>query len=75
VVGEEFTGSSSWTDTDLEFTVPDECEGIRILVGRPRTRRLDRFVGGDFWVDEVSLEAIEDLPGDSLQEIAGRVAG
>ncbi len=75
VVGEQFTGSSSWTDTELEFTVPAECDGIRILVGRPGTRRLDRFVGGDFWVDDLSLEAIENLPGNSLQEIAGRVAG
>ncbi len=56
VESEEFRLSSPWRDVDMNFSVPGNCEGVRIYIFRPRTERLNRLIGGEFWIDDVSLE-------------------
>ncbi len=63
--GEEFRLSSPWRETTLGFSVPINCEGIRVLVARPRTKKLNKFIGGELWIDEVSLERAATGPSCS----------
>ena len=56
--GEQFLGDNNWTRYELQFSVPEGCEGVRILVGRPQSRHLNKFIGGEFWLDDVELREI-----------------
>lgn len=58
VPGEPFRRTRDWTETRIRFLLPRECEGIRILVGRPQSERLNRFIGGEFWLDDVELRQV-----------------
>jgi len=58
VVGEELKRTFRWRPTSLMFGVPEACDGVRVMVVRPRTRRLDKFIGGELWLDDVVLEEI-----------------
>jgi tetratricopeptide (TPR) repeat protein len=62
VVGEELRRSFDWRTTSLLFTTPPSCEGVAVMIARPATRRLDKFVGGELWVDDVRLEALVAAP-------------
>lgn len=48
--------SSPWTDVRIPFRVPDDCDGVRILVARQSTSAPNKFLGGELWVDDVRLE-------------------
>ena len=62
VLGEEFHGDSDWRETEVFFTVPAACEGLRIFVARARTKHLDRYIEGELWVDDVRLELLGAAP-------------
>jgi tetratricopeptide (TPR) repeat protein len=62
VIGEELKRTFRWRPTSLIFGVPEACDGVRIMIARPRTRRLDKFIGGELWVDDVVLEEIGSIP-------------
>lgn len=56
VAGEELRRTFDWRTTSLIFRAPEACEGVQVLVTRLRTKRLDKFIGGELWVDDVILE-------------------
>jgi tetratricopeptide (TPR) repeat protein len=72
VLGEELKRTFRWKATSLLFGVPESCTGVRVMVVRPRTRRLDKFIGGQLWVDDVTFEEIGSAPeppsGDTPNE-------
>jgi len=72
---EEFRFTSGWRETQVEFDVPEACEGIRIIVGRPRVHELNRFLGGELWVDDVSLELLGHAPAEPSEEAPEEAAG
>lgn|GEM_PF-1243162 len=74
VQGEQYRGNSDWRATELEFEVPSDCEGARVLVFRSATKALDRFIGGELWLDDFALAL---LPGEELssEEPAQPAAG
>jgi tetratricopeptide (TPR) repeat protein len=67
-LSETLQGSSDWRTLSVDFLVPDECEGIRLYVARPRTKRLDQFVSGELWVDEIDLSVLS-TPADRAVEV------
>jgi len=72
VLGEELKRTFRWKPTSVLFGVPESCTGVRLMVVRPRTRRLDKFIGGELWVDDVTFEEIGSAPeppsGDAPNE-------
>lgn len=66
----DFRLSGEWMDVALPMEIPRECEGIRVLVGRFGTRRLNRFISGTAWFDGFRLEFIQqpvdENPGPSV---------
>lgn len=55
---EELRGSSDWRETRVEFEIPAGCAGVKVLIARRQTPKLDRFVGGQLWVDRVDLQLL-----------------
>jgi hypothetical protein len=51
-------GDQEWSRSEIEFYVPMECTGIRLLVGRPESPHLNKFIGGEYWLDDVVLQKI-----------------
>jgi hypothetical protein len=74
VQGEQYRGNSDWRSTTVDFEVPSDCEGARVLVLRSATKALDRFIGGELWLDDFALAL---LPGEELssEEPAQPAAG
>jgi tetratricopeptide (TPR) repeat protein len=72
---EEFRHSNGWRSTQVEFDVPENCEGIRIIIARPRVRELNRFIGGELWVDDVSLELLAHAPTEPAEDTPEEAAG
>ena len=76
VAGEELRRTFDWHTTSLIFSAPEACEGVQVLVTRLRARRLDKFIGGELWVDDVVLEEmVSGTPpasGEPVQEGAAR---
>jgi len=58
VAGEDLRRTFDWRTTSMLFAVPEACEGVQVLVTRLRAKRLDKFIGGKLWVDDVRLEKV-----------------
>lgn len=58
VWGPEFRLSQNWHPVSLVFRVPDQCEGVYIKLVRPATDRLNKFLGGELWLDDIRLERL-----------------
>jgi hypothetical protein len=63
--------SRPWTEVEMKFHVPAECEGIRVMITRKSANQLNRFFGGQLWVDAVTLS--EAPPEPVLPEAASAV--
>lgn len=58
---EQFRGDSPWRTVRVRFTTPEDCEGIRVVIARKETPRLDRFIGGELWLDDFKLVRVDSL--------------
>lgn len=65
--------TTGWHEIAVEFEVPRACRGIRVHVARRPTKKLNRFIGGELWVDEVRLQRLPVLP-EQPSEKAGASA-
>lgn len=65
---ETLHGSSNWRKLSVDFIVPDQCQGVRVYVARPRTQRLDQFVEGELWVDKIEFTVLS-TPSDRPAEV------
>jgi hypothetical protein len=71
---EALESTTAWRDLAVEFSVPWACEGVQIVVTRPRTRRFNQFIDGEFWVDDVELVLVADA-GEQPSEQPGTPPG
>jgi tetratricopeptide (TPR) repeat protein len=52
---ETVTGTVDWTDNDLTFTTPQDCRFINLRLRRFKSNKLDKYISGTAWVDNVNL--------------------
>jgi len=52
---EVLTGDHEWKDFRVSFRVPEQCEGGVVRFRREKTEKLDRFIAGEVWIDDVRL--------------------
>jgi hypothetical protein len=45
---------------EVEFTAPGNCKAIKIGVGRERSEKFDNKIGGDVWIDSITMTTIEN---------------
>lgn len=62
---EPLKGSSSWTNGELQFTVPNTCEAVILRVVRKESLRFDNKISGDYWLDAVELERLDTTEGET----------
>ena len=67
VNGEPFLGTrTEWRETEVFFTAPSGCQGITIHIARPRSKALNKFIDGDLWVDDVTIEQLAPFEVSSM---------
>ncbi|MGB7293155.1 MAG: hypothetical protein WBD99_13360 [Thermodesulfobacteriota bacterium] len=52
---ETITGTVDWIDNDLAFTTPPDCRFINLILRRFKSNKLDKYISGTAWVDNVNL--------------------
>lgn len=50
------TGNNDWQELTISFRTPPDLQGGLIRLRRDQTEKFDRFISGNVWVDNVSLE-------------------
>lgn len=55
-------GTTAWHPVKLDFTTGANTHVIRLSVWRPRSWTFPMEISGSFWLDDVSLEAINSMP-------------
>lgn len=50
------TGTTPWTEEELEVTVPDACGAITVWVSRKESLKFDSKISGDYWLDGMELK-------------------
>ncbi|MCH8028483.1 MAG: hypothetical protein IH874_00930 [Candidatus Dadabacteria bacterium] len=56
---EPLTGTNEWKTVRLAFHTPSDCNSVVARLRRYRSTRLDRFISGTVWVDDVKLFKVE----------------
>ncbi len=56
---ENLAGTSGWSPQHLEFQTGPETELLLVRARRPRSWKFDNRIAGTFWIDRVSLNAVE----------------
>jgi len=51
-------GTTPWHQLKVTFTTGAETHAVRLSIFRPRSRAFPFEISGDFWLDEVRLEAL-----------------
>ncbi len=67
--------SRPWQELSVDFTVPADCQGLVVMVLRASTDRLNKFVGGRFWVDDVVLKRLDSAEDTGEQAAASSLGG
>ncbi len=65
-VTEPLLGTMGWERIEFSFQTPPDCDAAVIRLRRYRTHKLDRYIRGSAWIDNVSLEKLPK--GVSLAE-------
>ena len=55
---EIFTGNHDWTKIEKNISVPESCNALKITLKRNLSNKLDKFISGKVWLDEVRLQKI-----------------
>ena len=56
---EKTVGTTPWHPLTLPFVTAAQTEAVRLSVWRPRSRTFPAEISGRFWVDAVSLRAVD----------------
>ncbi len=51
--------NQEWMPFTLEFTVPDQCNGVQIRIRRKASNNLDNKISGDVWLTDFALRRTE----------------
>lgn len=57
---ESVTGTDLWKKMEVEFLAPGNCKAIKIGMGRERSNKFDNKIGGDVWIDSITMTSIEN---------------
>jgi hypothetical protein len=57
------TGSVSWAEERVQFTVPKGCQAVLLQVRRKASLSFDNKISGDYWLDRVSMERDDTIGG------------
>ncbi len=57
---EVVTGTNLWKEIGVEFSTPDDCKAVVVAVRRQRSLRFDNKIGGNAWIDGISLTQTDD---------------
>ncbi len=52
---EVLTGDQDWRDLKVSFRTPEQSQGGVVRIRRAKTEKLDRFIEGEVWFDDVRL--------------------
>jgi tetratricopeptide (TPR) repeat protein len=55
---EVLTGDQDWKDLKVSFRTPDQSQGGVVRLRRAKTEKLDRFIEGNVWIDDVRLTEV-----------------
>ena len=55
---EVLTGDQDWKDLKVSFRTPEQSQGGVVRIRRAKTEKLDRFIEGDVWIDDVRLTEV-----------------
>ena len=58
--GESMVGSSNWQETVLDFRTGPDTKLLRIAIVRTPSRKFDNRIQGLIWVDDLSLQLMQD---------------
>jgi hypothetical protein len=58
--GPMIVDTEEWTQVSLEFDVPEGCDGVVVCLRRVPSRRFDNKLGGTLWLDDFSLQPVEN---------------
>lgn len=58
---EVFTGTNLWRRIELEFAIPDNCTTISVGIKRESSEKFDNKIGGNIWVDSISMTPIKKI--------------
>lgn len=56
---EVITGTTLWNTVSMNFSVPPDCRLVDISLRRHKSRKLNNKIGGNAWVDEISLHKMD----------------
>ena len=58
--GPKFKGDNAWREVFIPFSMAKGDNAVVIGIRRNRSHRLNRFLGGELWLDKVSIEHQEE---------------
>ena len=64
-------GTTPWHQLKVTFTTAAETHAVRLSIFRPRSRAFPFEISGDFWLDEVRLEALAAGAGEGASWSGG----
>lgn len=51
------TGTNPWREVKIDFRTPPDCHAATVRVRRQRSSKFDNKIGGNAWVDKISLQS------------------
>jgi len=65
---EPITGTTEWKRVELSFHTPSDCRSLMLRLRRYASTRLDRYISGTAWVDDVRLLKIKSENDRNAQD-------
>lgn len=56
---EPLTETTDWKRVELPFHTPSDCKSVVVRLRRYKSEKLDRYISGTAWVDDVKLLKVE----------------
>jgi len=57
---ENITGTINWKKFNEKIFIPEDCNAIRLKLLRDRSKKLDKFISGKVWIDDVDMRLIKN---------------
>lgn len=52
------TGTNDWLKIEKQFHTPSDCYAVKIVLRRFKSDKLDRYISGNVWIDDVKLRSV-----------------
>jgi hypothetical protein len=57
---EVLTGTIEWKKYEENITIPKNCNALRLILRRDKSKKLDKFISGKIWIDNVDMRLIKN---------------